>query len=306
MKQEKKQNYENNIYCAIHTVSGTTGEEITITSDSLMPAVKTYSTRKKRGTDEQETYLQMNPNKLDVNEELFRSYSEFEAALNDTLISLGLNPKEYTIKRCDLCFNSENQEDYLIYKKLHKLIIACIAETYQVKNTYQTFDLWTYAPLSIAAKNSDIEIESYDKQRESNGKSTIASRMELRSKRLETQDLQFEFLARWYKRLTKSIQNYQAVQEHYNRELSKMFLEDLEKPRSARKYHNMNAFLMQYSDCIFRRGQLIDLYVRLGVEDPKRAATNFKRSHRIEFFSQADLEFITDVIRRKAEVFFNS
>ena len=92
-----------------------------------------------------------------------------------------------------------------------------------------------------------------------------------------------------------------------NYHLERLYKKDLTKPKKERDYISLNAFLMQYREAIYCRGQMIDLLSRFDeVKNPKKKADRFKEKHKIEYFSQSDLNKIIDVLREKTEEYFNS
>lgn len=304
MRLDKKTHYKNSIYAGIHTISGTSQQEQQINNPEVLNAVKACSQRKKRNTDTKETYFQVNPNKYIDEKKLIGTYSEFLCATDEIMQGIGLS--DYKITRADMCFNSDNKEDYLLFKKMHKLLICCMADTYSFKNCYQTFDLWQYNSLNVAIKNDEYELENYDKNAESQGRDTVKNRLELRSKRIKDNDLSQEFAEHWIEKLKKAINNYDSVQKRYNDSLELLYKKDLELPKEKRQYYNLTAFLMQFSDCIFSSKQMVDLLSRFDeVKNPVNTAKNFKRNHKIEYFSMADLQFVVSVIEQKAQDFFS-
>ena len=51
---------------------------------------------------------------------------------------------------------------------------------------------------------------------------------------------------------------FEAVQKHYNRELVKLWYTNIAKPKKDRDFLSMNAFILRFKDCIFTRKQLED------------------------------------------------
>lgn len=304
MKQEKKLHYVQNMYAGIHTISGVSSQEIAHIDPLVVEAVK-CNVRKVKNSDKKETYMRINPNKL-ANEDksLIANYNEFKEYLDLTLDCCGLDPKEFKINRADMSFNSNNPQDYLLYRKLHRLLICCIADAYKFVNCYQTYDLWNYDSLNVAIKNDDYECENYNKDKESQGKDVVKNRLEIRSKRIKNSDMKYEFLCIWSEKLDNAICHFESVQERYNKNLAQLYLEDLKKPKNERKYYNHTSFCMQFSDCIFTSRQMVDLLNRMGIDNPQTKAKTFKRNHKIEYFSKADLQFIVNVIKKKTEEYF--
>lgn len=300
MKKQDRERYIQNIYAALHTLSGKCGymNEQMAAFDQI---VKSCSKKKVRGQDRYEWYLQLNPNKVKKDGTMIMSFSEFVEVLYHTLEhmeSIG-----FRITRADLSFNSNDSEDYEKFKKLNRLLICCIADAFSVKNCYKTADLWTDKSLSVAIKNDVLEAENYDKEAESGGTVETKNRLEIRSKRIHG-TLEEEFMEKWFKRFDKALERFEEVQARYNQELEQIWLNDIKKEKKDRDFLSLTAFLMQYRDCIFTRHQLIDLLERIGVENPKSKAKNFKERHRIEFFSKTDLAVIIKALKTATIKYF--
>ena len=83
-----------------------------------------------RGKDEYKTYLQLNPNKLDGEQKIITRYSELQKVLDIIFTGIGSSVDDLSMSRADLCFDSTNPDAYEDYKKLHRLLICCVAEAY--------------------------------------------------------------------------------------------------------------------------------------------------------------------------------
>ena len=119
--------------------------------------------------------------------------------------------------------------------------------------------------------------------------------------------IEYQFMSKWFERLEKARKQFKNVQMESNYHLERLYKKDLAKPKKERDYISLNAFLMQYREAIYCRGQMIDLLSRFDeVKNPKKKADRFKEKHKIEYFSQADLNQIIDVLREKTEEYFNS
>ena len=258
--------------------------------------------------DKERTYIEVNANKKkDGGEKLITKYSEFKEKVKQILNELSKSPEDLDMIRADFCFNSKNEESYHEYKKLHRLLISCLAKAYKFKNCYQSKDLWTHESLSIAIKKSDAEIENYNKKKESNGHDESCNRLEIRSKLMNGSSLEYQFLQKWFERLDKAKGMFKAVQEESNKQLEKLYKEDLMKKKRDRDYLSLNAFLMQYRECIYSRRQMIDLLSRFDeIGDPEKKADKFKEKHKIEYFSQRDIDFLVDVLKKKLIEYFES
>lgn len=231
------------------------------------------------------------------------SYSEFETALETILSGAGID--KYDLIRADMRFDSYDKEHYRAYAKLNRLLISLLAVTYQVKNCYRSTNLFTQQQLSIAIKNDYFEIENYDKFEESSGADAAMSRLEERSKKMQHKDLKNEFINGWGTRWNKAIDNFKTVQSTYNDALEKLYLEN--RNVYPRKFRSLTDFIIQYSDCIFCKAQMIELLSRFKdeVKDPICRAENHKKRYGIEYFSRKDIEFATNEIKRATTVFFD-
>lgn len=254
------------------------------------------------------TYLWLNPNKKGLNEHLISSYSGLLSVIEGIFEELDADKAEYKIIRADFCFNS-TEDNYEDYKKLHRLLLSCLAKAYKYKNCYHTVDFWEDATLSIAIKKDDAEAENYNKAKQSWGADESSNRLELRSKKCNCTiyELSEVIEIKWSKQLDRAIEHFEDVQKEYNGHLEHLYKADLEKDSRDRNYLNLDAFLLQYKDCIFTRKQLIDLLNRFEeVKNPVKKANRFKEKHRIEYFSKADLLVVVRCLKEKMNDFFRN
>ena len=257
--------------------------------------------------DEEKTYLLINPNKQGEGESLITKYSDFVKKMEYILDSVGADLTEYDVIRADFCFNSTDTSTYNSYQKLHRLLISCLAKAYKYKNCYVSCGLWDFERLSIAIKKDDSEVENYNKHKESDGKDESANRLEFRSKRMSGTSIEYQFMTKWFERLDKARNCFNDVQTEYNNHLERLYKNDIAKPPRERSYLSLNAFLLQHKETIYTRKQMIDLLSRFDeVKNPTKRADKFKDKHRIEYFSQKDLEYIIEVLKDKTTQYFNS
>ena len=300
MDIKKRQRYKDNLYAAIHTLSIKCSDADEVVA-GLETIVKSCSKKKVRHQDYYEYYLMLNPNKAVGAETMIKSYSRFEEVLRQALNNIGIS--NFRITRADFCFNSDESEDYELFKKLNKLLICCIADAENIRNCYQTADLWSNKSLSVAVKNDVIEAENYNKELQSQGTTETKNRLEFRSKRVK-KTLDKEFQDKWFLRLDKAYERFEAVQERYNRELCRIWEADVEQPEKERNFISVDAFLMTFRDCIFTRKQLVDLLSKMGVKNPQTKAKKFKDKHKVEFFSKKDLKEIIKALKEVARKYF--
>lgn len=308
MQRNKRQRYIDHLYAAVHTLSGVTQQDADQAKAEQHPCIKVCTRRKVRNEDSQETYMQLNPNKVLGSGGMLRSAAEMEQVLDQTLQAVGVVPETFAIRRVDLAFNSEDPQDYRLFQKLNRLLICCLAYEYKIDNCYRSEDLWSFDQLSIAVMNTRISVENYDKEAESGGTCPICSRLEVRSMKLQEGDsIRKEFLQRWPERWNRAIKRMQNVEQRYNDRLEQLYKEDLAKDKRDRDYLNLTAFLMQYKDCIFSSRQMVDLLARFDeVADPRQKARSFKSHHRIEYFSMTDLKVIVAALNAATEQYFGS
>lgn len=256
---------------------------------------------------EEKTYLLINPNKQGEGESLITKYSEFVKKMEYILTNVGAELNEYDVIRADFCFNSTDESTYNSYQKLHRLLISCLAKAYKYKNCYVSCSLWDCERLSIAIKKDDSEVENYNKARASEGKDDSANRLEFRSKRMSGTSIEYQFMTKWFERLDKARGCFEGVQTEYNNHLERLYKQDISRPPKERNYLSLNAFLLQHKETIYTRKQMIDLLARFDeVKNPEKRADKFKDKHKIEYFSQKDLEYIIEVLKAKTTEYFNS
>ena len=284
MNRNKRIKFIKRLHCGFHTFTIKT-EWIDYDRAAYDPIVKSCSLKKVRGQDKTEFVLVLNPNRR-ADGEIIESYGQLESVLDD--FRKNTSCADIKITRADFCFNSDGDRDFEMYQKLTKLLICCVAQKDGIKNSYLSKDLWTENNLSISTKNDYFELENYDKNAESGGKSETKNRIEIRSKRMKG-DLETEFTVKWVERLRAAIEFFPEVQRHYNEVLMEKWAADQQRPTKQRQYTSVTNFILAKRDCIFSRRQLIDLLEKMGVNNPENAAHNFKSRHGIEFYSRTDL-----------------
>lgn len=294
MNTVKRKKYE--LQASIHTVSTKSTGIIEEVQEGVSQCISSSSRKTKQGII---TTAKVNPNKLGGN--LF-TYEDFEWAMEIIMASAGV--EDYTFCRADLRFDSYEQEHFKEFAKLNKLLLSLLGVTYQVRNCYKSENLFSQKLLSISIRNDYFEVENYDKFEESQGADPAMARLELRSKKLETKDLRTEFLKRWFDRLDKASKNFELVQKTYNDELERIYNEN--KDAYPVKFRSLTDFIIQYQDSIFCKAQLVDLLTRLGVTNPMKRVENHKNRYGLEFFSNNDIKYAINEIKRATEVFFQN
>ena len=298
MNREKRNLYISRIYAAVHTLSGSSDFINLQIADQL----ETVKNPQKRTND---YYLQINPNKAISDTKMIKRYSEFKRILEETLEQVEADT--FQLNRVDLAFNSDYLEDYELFKKLNRLLICCISQEYNIKNCYETKDLWTFKSLSVAIKGDRLEAENYNKAVESKGKTDTKNRLEIRSLRLNGKyTIEEEFLKNWSARLDAAIEQFENVQSRYNEILVNLWLEDKAKPKKEQVFVSTTAFLLQFQNCIYSRKQLQSFYEQIGHKNPQNAAKKFKDNHKIEFYSKTDLKEVVKALKQAMTDYFNN
>ena len=305
MHLEKRLSYlrNNDTQVGFHTGNGTTQKVIDLSKANKNNIIVNCNIRKIRNKDKNETYMRVNPNKNN-NGYILTEYTAFKNVMQNVFDDLGVS--DFKWKRIDMSFNTMDNTYYANYTKLNRLLIACIANSTNGKNTYDTKNFWNGKTKSLATKNQLREVEFYDKADESNNKSPYYSRLELRSVRMNG-DIEHEFLKVWFSRLDGAIEQFEAVQDRFNQSMAEVYLEDLAKKKHDREFMSINSFLMTRRDYIFTTGQMKKLLMLLGLskEEAKNNAYNFKKYHSIEYFSHEDLEIIVADIKAKIIEYFS-
>lgn len=292
----RKNNYNIDLIAGIDTLE--------VTSETYVvkeyPFI-THDTTRRITKDETEVpkyKYRFNPDNTMLDTSTFEGYQE---ALNHMLEASNLfNPVK---TRIDFRFDLYSGL-YADVFKLNKLLLLLLAEYCDIKNRYQCIDMLTAELKTLCIKNQYIEAEAYNKaiQEPDSG---VMCRLELRSKRLYDDDAEAEKelreLDKWFVRLTNCTTtfNFNKLVQGLNDNLMERYREAQERKAFA----NTAEFVTKYEDFIFSTRQLVDLYKRLGYQNPNAQATKYKRSHKLECFSLKDIRNYAQSIRASAEKF---
>lgn len=300
MNPNKRDSYE--LKGSIHTLSIRSPEVLEpIPQSYLDSGIIKPSSRTEKGITTTTSII--NPNKLSG--ELY-AYSDFNMAFYTILNEVGIDENNYKLVRCDMRFDSFENNHYHSYQKLNRLLLSLLADVYSVRNKYRSEDLFTQQQLSIAIKSNYFEAENYDKDKESGGTDLAKSRFEVRSKKWTDNDIPSEFMVHWFNRWDKALKDFDNIQMRYNDELEKAYLDSLNaKPC---QYRSLTDFLIAKQECIFTSKQMINLLSRFpevgGVEKAKDRAKYHKKKYGIEYFNKADVEHAINEIKRATTEFF--
>jgi len=308
MRVEKREAYIGNLYVSLHTLMF--GSEYLNEAEAEANAKVKY-----RGKRNDKHSFIINPNKsqevMESETGMITAFSHTKVVLDEVLNTIKAR-NEYLV-RADLSFNSRNEGDYLLYKKLNRLILCLLMLSEDIKNCYESSSMRTLKDLNMAIKGSTIEAENYDKQAESNGKVPTTNRLELRSKGMKPNQNVWninvinEFVVHWMARLKNATtkENFEKLQDYYNDVLFKIWREDVAKPKKEREYANVTNFIVQYRDNIYTSNQLIKLLEMMQVKNPRNMAKKIKQKHTIiEFFSHKDLVEVVKGLNRATMQYF--
>lgn len=158
--------------------------------------------------------------------------------------------------------------------------------------------------LTIRIQNDYFEVEYYNKAIQSNSTDEANSRLEFRSKALSkfgNQKTIQQLAPYWKNRLNAAIANYEPLLVKCNDILMKKW--DEEKGFETKSF---SEFIRKYQENIFSSKQLIDLFQRIGVKNPKQSAYRFKKNNDIEYISQNNLKFYAKIINKSIRNFMDS
>lgn len=193
--------------------------------------------------------------------------------------------------------------------KINKLLLLLVAERYDIKNKYQSIDLESAKLKTLRIQNKYLEMECYNKAEEEPD-SPIKCRLELRAKALyddeDEQNKELRELAKWLERLEQVTDKRQGTFTALIDRLNDNLIERYKEHTDRGQINSTNEFITKYADFIFSTPQLVDLYRRLNYKNPKAAASKYKSSHKIEFYSLRELRDYVQQIRKAAERFTNN
>lgn len=285
------------LLAGIHTISIKTPEPLIV--PKVYQKVVTSVTHNSQENPIYTSKLNLNKLTLDIYE-----YSYFQEQLQMLLDSAGIT--EYRIVRADFRFDMFEPDEYARFAKIHRYLISLLATQYQVTNAYRTVNLFSQKQLSVAIKNKYFECENYDKAAESNKSDAAAGRLEIRSKSLRTSDLQKVFMEEWFNRWDKSLSCIEEMSAKYNTELKKIYKKGKEK--SLTGFRSLTDFLIQYESCIFSREQMVNLIslVDTSVRNPSKRVSNFKQKYGTDFYTEKDIKYVVNEIKRATAQYFSS
>jgi len=277
----KNQNHQHRVLRGgIHTVSITSNDIPKRITDPLRRCGINPHSNSEIADQDQSYNSKVNPNHYGGE---IRSLQDFNRTMTSIQGELGIRSFKYT--RVDFSLDNFVPESYDCYLKLNKWIIQMLAMDHDTKSLYQAFDPMTFQNLTIRMDAEYFQAEFYNKNIESNGKSPVHSRLELRSKRMtKTNRGVLGELNLWCKRLRALPKWNKDFHDICNK-----LLHDRWKIESASgEVKNKAEFIRKYQGNIFTDQQLIDFCKLLG--STEKYARELKYRHGLETYTVSDLE----------------
>lgn len=299
MNKEKLTTMSNDVTAKIHTA------EIITKSKPIDNRVDYFNDVRTTLEDDAttKTTIQLNLNKYN-GKDVFEhgKYEEYFKSITTVQ-----NIQDSKFNRVDFAFDTYSVDDYKKYFKLNNYLLLLMACKFKTTNNYRTQDLFIPETHSIAIKNKTIEVENYDKVKESNGKSKVTNRLELRRKDMlnkKSLNTPSELHDYWCSVLD-DLPNYMDILlERENDAIMKFYAEH--KKDASAKWTNTNGFIALNSDNIFSSKQLTDLYSRLGKDNPKEKAKKYKYRNKLEYINKGELETYINILKYAMQNYFEN
>lgn len=227
-------------------------------------------------------------------------HSEFKKTLENIMVENNVN--DLKLNRADLAINFYDDKSFNKYLKLNLYLLNLISLIYTFENTYVSEDVKGFKKHSIAIKNDRMQIEFYDKQKESNNTSPVAARLEFRKLKMGEHDT--NYLANYWTDILKKLPKLMDVYiENINDILEDKYYNTDKK---VKEWNNVNSFIARHQLLICSRKQLIDIYKRLGAKNPLESAKSYKKRNYIEYFVKDDLKTYIGVLIEIIENYFEN
>lgn len=216
----------------------------------------------------------INPHKVSRNDDWkfvfeYRTIDEIESAMNK--IMEGMEIDGYTIKRLDLCFDTEC--GYGVSEKLIRLIVLMLSVKEGLNNRFQSIDPLTLEAKTIVAANGtkytkSLEIEHYNRELLSQDKwsnAPITNRLELRAMGAQAG------VGRTIRSIAKNwLERLEGLTEEHLRQVTEQltdgiyhrwtdYCEELDCDRNPSQV-TRNVFYSCQADNIYTKDQLVTLY----------------------------------------------
>lgn len=172
---------------------------------------------------------------------------------------------------------------------IHRCMIATLDGTLKRITDTKTEQIESYI-----FKSNMLEVEFYDKRKESNGLAPYPTRLEIRFLRRKTNDLKLH-INNAIKLWRKVPANLEEAEGTVIELLKTLYIEDLK----SKKIANFNDFVCRYQERIFTRHILEEVYKITGLKTPfKIWLSRYKENHNLTFYTKTDVKtLVKDVIK---------
>lgn len=233
-----------------------------------------------------------NTNNCSNDYELNGSVNETENILNNMMAALTvINTDNVNYSRVDVA--TDITTPFASINKFLDLIHRCMVATLD-RTLKRITDTTTEAVESYIFKSNMLEVEFYDKHKESNGLAPYPTRMEIRFLRRKTKDLKLH-INNAIKLWREVPANVEEAEGTVIEMLKLLYKEELKSNKIA----NFNDFVCRYQERIFTRHILEELYKCTGLKDTfKNWLSRYKENHTIDFYTSKDIKtFSKDIIK---------
>lgn len=236
-----------------------------------------------------------NTNNSTSNYELNGSISETEEILKNMMTALtviDVNAVNYS--RVDIA--TDITVPFVSISKFLELIHKCIGIASNSKDVeYKRItDTITQEIESYVLKSNMLEVEFYDKHKESKGIAPYPTRMEIRFLRRKTKDLKLHInnAIKLWRQVPANLEEAERI----TIELLKHLYADELKSKKISKFEE---FVCRYQELIFTRHILEELYKCSNLKDTfKNWLSRYKEKHTIIFYTKTEVKrFVKDVIK---------
>lgn len=195
-----------------------------------------------------------------------------------------INPNECEKNRIDIA--TDNNIDFIEQVKLIELLHKCLVAQLKGGKSWTNIDNSDNKYSNFRFKNRDFNIEFYDKNKESEGRSKYITRFEVRRLRVKAQDLKYhidECISLW----SGAINNLELV----NKEEFEKIRKDYDKEKKDNLKMTFTTFINRHHREIFTMEQLKELYKYSGLKGNFNGwLRDFRKCNSLTLVTKKDLE----------------
>lgn len=236
--------------------------------------------------------------KWNVNNMCFNYSNEYKLSVTkkklEELMQLAtvINIEDVKMNRIDIC--TDSTIDFVDNAKLIQLLHKCLVAKIKGGKVWLNIDDNDNKVSNVRFANRDWNIEFYDKQKESEGKSLYNTRFEVRCLRVKCQE--FEYHIEKVIQLWQSALNNLEVVDKIEIEKLKRIADDERRECQDMKF---TTFVDRHNAEIFTLEQLKELYKYWGLKGSFNAwLQKYRNAHIVELVNKTQLnEVIKDVVR---------